>query len=442
MGKRKPDLGKMSASLRRLLMALVSALALSVVCYFADSSPYAIGGEKSTAQWIERLSALLAGNEDGANDFVPDSVLLVNVAYDKQLVDYSVSPTPEAESSRVGRIDITDRRKLLDFLRVIKGADYRFVVLDIRFENDIPTDSVSRELFAEIRRMPRLLFARHGDGEISGDAPAEHSAYSDYYTTMSETSMVKYPLMNDDAASIPLEMYRQLHGGDMHRVAGAYFDGWRPAYGSLYLTFPVRVSGWMRREEISDQSAGQGSEEGGLLDSGNKLVNNYYNLGSELLAKDAGEVRGMARGKIIVVGDYVNDVHDTYAGDVPGPLINLNAYLALTAGRHRLNLFSGLLLFLIYAAISYALLARMDLFIDLKKGVKEIISRDKRFRPLLGLRRLDSTFTRVVVAFIGVSTLLSAIAVVVYLCGGGIYSVVIPSIYFTLLGLWIEKRKV
>ncbi len=396
---------------RRAVMALCSALLVLVAGYFIDSLPYAVGGEISSAQWLERLGRM-AGVR-GEN--LPDSVLLVNVAFDKTLIAYDapVSDDP-SESVRMpaGRIDVTDRRKLADFLEAASDGEYRYMMLDIRFDDGIRSDSDAMRLFSLIGGMPRVVYARHEDSPTTPEAPSRKGAYSDYHTTMTETGMVKYPLFKADGPSIPLRMYEDLHGGRMSSFCGIpVYDG-VPGWRSIYLTYPVVISGWAGRQEPS-----------GLY--GTKMKFNYLNLGQDLLSKpdSADLIRERTRGRIVVVGDFVNDRHDTYIGSMAGPLINLNAYIALCRGRHKVSPLPALVLLAIYFLISYTLLSRWNLL------------------DRIGyLRRHRSTLLRVVVSFVGFSTMLGATAIVFYLVAGVIYSVVFPSIYFTFFNLWIQKR--
>ena len=396
---------------RRIVMALCMAATVLVITYAADSSPYSMGGEVTVPQWLERF-ADMAGMR---GDKVPDSVLLVNVAYDKALVPYDALLTDDKKDTRrlpAGHVAVTDRRKLADFLEIAAGAPYRYIMLDVRFDDDIPTDSDARRLFGLISTMPRVVFARHEDSRVSPDAPAHKAAYGDYYVTMSETNMVKYPVVKHDSLSLAARMHADLHADTLRQRAGMAFDGsGRLSKRSLFLTYPVRAASWTVK----------GRQPLGALQY------NYHNLGNGLLAGDnsARNIRDLVAGRIVVVGDFVDDVHETCVGPMPGPLINYNAFVALSRGRHIVGFAEALLLFSVYAAISYGLIARHTA-IDWLPAV---------------LRRRKSRLLRGVLCFIGYSTLLGAVSVVLYLVAGVVYSIVVPSLCFTILNLWIRYRR-
>ena len=79
---------------------------------------------------------------------------------------------------------------------------------------------------------------------------------------------------------------------------------------------------------------------------------NYINLGADLLDIDSIiPIKDQIEDKILVIGDFKNDVHDTYIGPQPGSVICMNAYIALMNGDHLVNWWCALILFFIYTAI-------------------------------------------------------------------------------------------
>ena len=78
-------------------------------------------------------------------------------------------------------------------------------------------------------------------------------------------------------------------------------------------------------------------------------------MGSDLL--DSTSVTTLAdeiEGRILVIGDFKHDIHETYAGIQPGSLINLNAYYALKRGDHSLfGQYGGTLCFYLLIACLY-----------------------------------------------------------------------------------------
>lgn len=68
------------------LTAASAAIAAALLClsYLFNSLPYSFGGDVSAQVWAERIGFIF----NGRRNHLPDSIALVNVAYDKTLVDY------------------------------------------------------------------------------------------------------------------------------------------------------------------------------------------------------------------------------------------------------------------------------------------------------------------------------------------------------------------
>ncbi len=402
----------MKLPVRHIIKPVVTsgAIAAVLLClsYLFNSLPYSFGGDVSAQVWAERIGFIF----NGRRNHLPDSIALVNVAYDKTLVDYDgrLYNTPgDNRRAPSGKIALTDRRKLLDFLKAAKTGGYRYIMLDVRFDDDIESDSVSVALFDLIGSMDRISFAVHESSPHVPEAPDNKAAYGDYNITAFESNAVKYPIVHGDRPSIAAAMYSVLDGGRISTFGPLTFDGGTLCLRSLFLDFPVRVF---------DRAV----ESDGLMPA------DYYylNLGVDLLAgpDSVARIRDYVTDRIVVVGDFDNDVHDTSIGRLAGSLINLNAYISLSEGRHKISWLYTTLLFVIYSLIALSL-----------------IKRQSPIDMIPALRRRKSTTMRFLFSLVGFSVVLSLLSLLLYLTGGIIYSIVLPSLYFSLISLWIEKRK-
>ncbi len=392
------------------LTAASAAIAAVLLClsYLFNSLPYSFGGDVSAQVWTERIGFIF----NGRSNHLPDSIALVNVAYDKTLVDYDgrlYSAPGDNRRAPSGRIALTDRRKLLDFLKAAKGADYKYIMLDVRFDDDIESDSVSLALFGLIGSMERIAFAVHEGSDPVADAPLDKAAFGDYNITAFESNAVKYPIVHGERPSMAAAMYSALDGGRISTFGPLTFDRGALCLRSLFLDYPVRVF---------DRAV----ESDGLMPA------DYYymNLGVDLLADpdSIARIRDYVDGRIVVIGDFDNDVHDTSIGQLAGSLINLNAYISLSQGRHKISWPYVVMLFAIYSLIALCL-----------------IKRQSPVDMIPALRRRKSTALRFLFSLVGFSVVLSLLSLLLYLAAGIIYSIVLPSLYFSLISLWIEKRK-
>lgn len=399
---------------RIILISSVSAIFLLSLSYIIDSTPYPIGGEVIVGQWMERIYKLLNNDLDN----VPDSICLINVAYDKTLVDYKARLFSDDLASQplpVGKITTTDREKLLKFLRIADSLkNYRYILLDVRFENDIESDSISKELFAQIGRMDDIVYAIHENTQTADGIPLDKAAYGDYHTTFLVTDVVKYPLLkktklkDSDRPSIPAKMYSDLQKQNFKASGLVSTCGNKLCRRSIYPTFPVRVTSWAKQTSESKFPVMQ-----------------YHNLGEDLLKvpNNRQVISNMIKNRIVVVGDLIDDIHDTYIGPQPGALINLNAYISLCRDEHIVHFWGTFAQFFLYFCITW-LIIKQKSFIDFFQVLN---------KPSL-------IFFRFVLSFIGYSFILTIVASLIYIVFGSIFSIAFPSLYFTILQSCVIRK--
>lgn len=385
------------------VLSAVSALLLLIISYSIDMMPYAVGGELSAGQWTERAKAMCVGEDN-----VPDSVLLVNVSYDKQLVAYDalIDENNDLCDVRIPAGDaaaITDRSRLLEFLAVASKHDnYRYIILDVRFEEGLSATESDDSLFNLILSMKRIVIPRHRKIKLCDSKLYEKAAYGDFMNTFLESGFMKYPLVNDGELSMPAKMYCELSDSKFDAFGPFCLNNGMLCRGNMFLKFPVRFSKW-------------------IADDG---TCNYYNLGLDILdGETESGIGDLIDGKIVVIGDFVGDIHSTYVGNIPGAVINLNAYIALSNGGHRIKFISVILMFIVYFAMSAVLLKRRNLF---------------DYLPFY--RRHKSGMLHFIISFIGISTVLFIFSMFFYILLDEHLNVLVPSLYFTVLATSIKSR--
>lgn len=394
---------------RRRIITFSSLFSFIIIAlsYVIDSSPYPLGGEVTVGQWLERFRRITQGSDDN----VPDSICLINVAFDKALVNYDArlfSNETDSPTLPAGTIATTDRRKLLRFLSIADSLhNYKYILLDIRFEDDIETDLISNELFSLIGRMDNIVFAIHENCRAASNAPLKKAAYGDYHTTFLVTDVVKYPLLkftsseNKYLPSIPAKMYSDLNDKSFTTNGLFTFCDNQLCNRSVYPSFPIRLSSWARQSESSQYPILQ-----------------YYNLGEDLINIPNNEsvISDLIGNKIVVIGDFIDDIHDTYIGPQPGALVNLNAYIALCKGEHLIRFWGVVCQFFIYFFITWGILRKKS-FIDFFPKLKES----------------SYGFLKFILSFVGYSTALIILASAIYIVSGAIFSIALPSLFFSLL---------
>ena len=393
----------------RIILSFVLSIGFLVFSYWITNLRFPISGEKALLTKLELLHDYLwpRGSE------VIDSVLFVNVTYDKEL-----RPTEDEYGIPEGNIPITDRHKLLRLLQYLKEKnDYKYILLDVFFSNDVRTEW-DDELFATIEQMPRIVIPCHSDEMLADERLKAKAGLADYLVTFSESDFVKYPYFCDTIQSIPVKMYEELTDRRIKRRGIFYTDGWHIVRSSIVLTFSLRAY-----ERYAD--------------NGEKI---WYNLGMDLLDDSIPEigVKGdnllylrpeLTRGKYIVIGSFQgDDTHTTFLEEMSGAVINFNAFISLLDGHHIVSLSLTVILFVVFFLLSYLTLSRKRLQDLLQQLAKS--AHNKAIRITLKIMIFVCTW-------IGYSMLLTILCVITYLTLGEAYDIFITSTMFYLFGLSI-----
>lgn len=312
---------------RKLIaLSVLTSTVIIIFTYVMGNIGYPLPGETGALKQITDYKRFLGMQIDN----VPDSILLINICYDKALVPYQENGIP------VGKTVITDREKLLQFLTKAKKANnYRYIFLDIFFEEGMNT-AYDSALFHTIASMDRIIIPKHDEANLCDSILNPKAANADYATTWQVLTFSRYQYLHNNEASVALRMYQDRFGTDIKRHWGGlwYTDNGRLCQNSSTLLLPVRVTGSLLDEE------GQVRER------------NYIHLSADLLDLDRViPISEQIDDKLIVIGDFKNDIHTTFLGAQPGSSILLNGYLSLSQGAHLVNWLFMSLLFVIYIVI-------------------------------------------------------------------------------------------
>ena len=309
-----------------VFLSVLTSTIIIIFTYVMGNSGYPLPGETGALKQITDYKKFL-GMQIGN---VPDSILFINVCYDKALVPYEENEVP------VGNTIITNREKLLQFLTKAKEANnYRYIFMDVFFEEGMETEYDSA-LFNTIISMDRIVIPKHKGVNMCDSILYQKASNADYATTWQALTFSRYQYIHDEDESVALKIYQDRFGSDIKKHWGGlwYTDNGRLCQNSATLLLPIRIMGSLLDEE------GQVRER------------NYIYLSADLL--DLDEVMPVSEqidDKLIVIGDFKSDVHSTFLGPQPGSSILFNGYIALSQGAHLVNwLYMGIL-FVIYIII-------------------------------------------------------------------------------------------
>ena len=377
-----------------LIVSLINVIVLLLLSYFISNQAIFTGEDLNKYAWMEWIKDKCGLTRDIEEN---KDVVFVNVAYDKQLIDrhddYGMS---------VGNVDVTDRAKLRSILEVLQRTGlYKYIFLDVRFEKgyDSPEDSA---LFTQIKKMRNIVVATHSDIELLDPSLSTKTAFNDYPTTIIESNFTRYEYLKDGQASVALFAYRELTGNSIDRHLCFYTSNHSLCYKSLFINAPIED--W---SEFNEQQT--------------KM---YYNLGNDLLENYSNkDIAMLTKGKYVVIGDMVEDMHDTYSGSKPGSVITYYAFVALMNGEHFVRY--GLLMFLglIYFVISLSLFE--------SSSIIERIPYIKKSR---------SKFIHLCASLLEYSFLLLVVMIALNLLFGIATSIMLPSLYFAIQKTYINYK--
>lgn len=304
--------------LKQLRLILLSvAIALPIWCFtiVMFNKSWTLGGEKALLMWYEHL-------HNGQHENVwADSLLLIDMSTDKEIV----TQYDEEDYKNCSNVSVNHSHLYKILRELYEAGNYRYIMLDIFLDKDVsqPADTA---LYQLIDSMPRIVIAR-SDSPLADSCLYAKSGLVQYSTTLWENDFVKFPFWTDNHRSMSLKMYEELARKDMKRDGMIMFDDGQYAQTSAILTYNV----------VWDD----------------KLSNLLFH--TDMLYEDSAITQVFPPedidGKYVLIGDFKNDMHNTFLGEMPGVLINFNAYVSLVKGYHRISFWYLLCLFIVFTLL-------------------------------------------------------------------------------------------
>ncbi|TAE73840.1 MAG: hypothetical protein EAZ85_06040 [Bacteroidetes bacterium] len=313
-----------------------------LITFLLLSTPYALPDEYLLVQASAVTKNLIFGLEKK-----PDSsrFLFVNVSKDKALLDIE---DPDVPGYVVGNEAITDRSKLVKFLElIIQKPEHKFMVLDIDFKGKTEHDSALAVL---INKIPRLHVSYHRDEKDKPDYPEmpikKKLTLSDIEVVWKQRFKFKI-FFNDSIKSTPLVMYETVHKKKFKKgysPLGIHYIDKQPIFNNFILDYRIRRMDYGTRYP--------------KIYLGESLRSSVDSTG-EISLEAADVLMTQVKNRIVFVGDFEDrDIHDTIYGEIPGPIILINAFLALEYGDNKIYISLILFLLIVYTTISYLVLSR------------------------------------------------------------------------------------
>lgn len=315
-----------------IFVSAILAAIICLFCYLMNNCPYPYWDSLNKYCWLEYFISEYFPEDDSVDD-----AFFINISYDKQLVDYVYD-----NGNLIGKKDITDRAALLKFLQVAKKTNtYKYIFLDIRFEKgtSAPEDSL---LFSTLASMRDVVYSKHSDIVNLEFSNTPKAAFNDYFTTIVTTNFTRYQFLQNGTESVPLKIFLDTHPNNstIKKTGWFYFADGKLCHNSPF----VRIG-----KDFRDIPTETGEMP-------------YYDLGPLLLdVYDESDWAIEMNDKIVIVGDFINDMHDTYRGLQPGPYLVYLAYKELENGKHYVSWLFILFTYALYFIISLFILNNISL---------------------------------------------------------------------------------
>ncbi len=396
------------------LFSCICAFALLFANYFLNNQPLFLSNNLDILFFEQKIS------EWFANDSISyDSVALINVHNDK--VEIQVT---DSEALARPKIQITDREKLYRFLSIVQQCKPKYIICDMLFEKGESTiyDSL---LFQKIKEMDNIVVARIPGKELADSSLEGKSAYAYYLSTITATNFVDYVYLEDSIPFIPTYVYNHVHPNNkIKKIGPFYFQGSSLCQNSVFINFSTEPLSYIKKKserELEDNKGGGYKYEFQIFDMGIDFMDAPEDVFSDEFRREL--IASKVDGKYVFIGDFKEDLHDTYAGMKRGVEILYGAIDALDTGKHRVSWVNVIFMFIAYSLI---------ILLILKKVASPFFFLNEKWRN--GVRGF-------IIDFIGFSAILFLLEMLEYVIFKEAYGLVIPSLFFALLGKVVKFMK-
>ncbi len=327
-------------------MSTLNVLVMSFIAYYWLSLPRTFGDEAFFIKWSSLVKKSLFGIDEKPR---PEEVLFVDVSGSKTTIanddqDLSFFKPQELERSFHRKV-ITDRQDLTAFFQLLNQhrQDIRFVLCDILFEDTTAYDHQLQQAIEELgEKVLGVSHLEEGRRYVQPviDIP---NAAATYQST--DDLFLKFPLLLEDSIkTVPLVMYEKTNKVLFQKWGPFYFINRQLSLPSPIVDFKVRLSDF---------------EAGSTLQEANFAKIPMGTILESALFMDSLSMADYFKGKIILIGDFETDLHNTPFGSTPGSLLIYNAYLSLTHQQYEISFWWILFLFISFFILSYRIFAEV-----------------------------------------------------------------------------------
>jgi hypothetical protein len=326
---------------RNLWLSFLHSLFLLLMGYFWLGTSFTFEDEALLIKW----TTLIKKDVFGIDPKPPaDKVLFINTATSK----IPVYTEADALSLKPAVELITDREKLagmLELLIPIKDS-IDLIVLDILFDLPTPGDSILEERFRELG--DKILAVSYMPEVDSIVPPLFQVPYALSTYRSSADMYFKYPVAYKGKKTVPTVMYEKTTGSEIVKKGLFFRDHKKYILKSPVTDFKVTLEDFKLGDNL--QTSGFAVHH----------LETLKMMGQFMEKKD---FQKLFSGKLVMIGDFSTDIHETVLGPMPGVLVLYNAYLTMLEGDNVMK-FGWLLLMIVgFTWISNLILTGKGLYL-------------------------------------------------------------------------------
>ena len=337
--------------IKKIALTLGHSLVLLVLHLVYFNLNWSLPHEYEMMMMLNKTESFIGGQ----GRFDKQDYLFINTAYDQVLIK------AETEYEDTGTIAIADRYMLSMFFEKMAefGNKHQYILCDLFFDHSSVADSL---LNSSLKKIKRIIAPTEFDKvrkQLIVPKINIQAAQADYITYEGLVSKVRLYAEDSRSKTLPLIMYEDRNDIEVKAKAlGMFYDG-------NYIPRSVYPRYFFDAENIKQHEMRL------------KQVVDVLNINGKAFYESA------LQGKIIIIGNFTSDRHNTFVGPMPGSLVLFNTYLTLQAGYHMLGV-----RWLFFAFLAFSGLCYYELFY--KKETTSVTNRSwyRLFVHLLGVTSL------------------------------------------------------
>jgi hypothetical protein len=362
--------------IKKIVVALGHSLVLLALHLVYFNLNWSLPLEYEMMMMLNKTESFIGGQ----GRFDEQDYLFINTAYDQVLIE------TETEYGDTGTLAIADRHMLAMLFNKMAEFDnqHQYILCDLFFDHSSGADS---SLNSSLKKIKKIIAPTEYDKKRKRLIEPKiniQAAQADYITYEGLVSKVRLYAEDSRSKTLPLIMFEDRNDMKIKTNALGMF------YRGDYLPRSVYPRYFFDAETIKEHEMRLKQAVDILQKNGKRFYESAI------------------QGKIIIIGNFSSDRHNTFVGPMPGSLVLFNTYLTLQAGYAMLGV-----RWLFFALLAFAGLCYYELIYKKERTSVTNRSWHRLFVHLLGVTGLCLFISILSGLFFGVH--ITIIPVIIYL---------------------------